>query len=218
MQEMRSFKEIINRVNIQEIRSFMLDGIDLSSWSEKPVEDSYEDRLQKGEEPLWKLIENLFPDGEQKDEIYDLLSKAILTNQEVYTELGIRLGANLIFELLKSNPLKEQRHEENNKVDEKKGQDNRMENILEAFLNEQLHVDSETKHRTPEHQALCEKIGALKDQLAETLNDKQKAILEELIETLFDESSCNEQVKFEHGFRLGVLITSEIYYKQDIFL
>lgn len=115
MQKMRSFKEIINRVNIQEIRSFMLDGIDLSSWSEKPVEDSYEDRLQKGEEPLWELIENLFPDGEQKDEIYDLLSKAILTNQEVYTELGIRLGANLIFELLKSNPLKEQKHEKNNK-------------------------------------------------------------------------------------------------------
>jgi len=48
MQEKRSFKEIINRVNIQEICSFMLDGIDLSSWSEKPVEDSYEDRLQKG--------------------------------------------------------------------------------------------------------------------------------------------------------------------------
>ncbi len=93
-----------------------------------------------------------------------------------------------------------------------------MGNILEAFLNDQLHVDSETKRRTPEHQALCEKIGTLKDQLAKTLNDQQKAILEELIETLFDESSYNEQIKLERGFRLGVLITSEIYYKQDIFL
>ena len=93
----------------------MLNGIDLSSWREKPVADSYEDRLQKGEKPLWELMENLFPDGEQKDEIYDLLSKAIITNQEVYTELGIKLGANLIFELLKSNPLKEQVDEEDNK-------------------------------------------------------------------------------------------------------
>ena len=93
-----------------------------------------------------------------------------------------------------------------------------MGKILEAFLTDQLRVDSGTERRTPEHQALCEKGGELQDQLAETLNDKQKKILEELVETLFDESSCNEQVNFERGFRLGVLITSEIYYAQDIFL
>ena len=115
MQKMRNFKEIIDRVNIQEIRSFMLDGIDLSSWNEKLIENSYEDRLQKGEDPLWALIEPLFPDGDKKNEIYDLISEAIITNQEVYTELGIRLGANLIFELLKSNSLKEQMYEEDNK-------------------------------------------------------------------------------------------------------
>ena len=93
-----------------------------------------------------------------------------------------------------------------------------MGKILEAFLTEQLRVDSGTERRTPEYQALCEKGGELQDQLAETLNDKQKKILEELVETLFDESSCNEQVKFERGFRLGVLITSEIFYAQDTFL
>lgn len=113
MQEMRNFKEIVCRVNIQEIRSFMLDGIDLSSWRAKPVADSYEDRLRKGEAPLWEFLEKLYPDGDKRDEVYDLICKALLTNQEVYTELGIRLGANLIFELLKSNPLKEQEYENN---------------------------------------------------------------------------------------------------------
>jgi hypothetical protein len=93
-----------------------------------------------------------------------------------------------------------------------------MGNILEAFLTDQLRVDSVTKRRTPEHQELCEKSNALQVQLAETLNDKQKAILEELVATLFDECCCNEQIKFERGFRLGVLITSEVYYSQDIFL
>ena len=83
-----------------------------------------------------------------------------------------------------------------------------MGNILEAFLTDQLRVDSGTKRRTT----------ALQERLAETLNDKQKAILEELVVTLFDESCYNEQIKFERGFRLGVLITSEIYYAQDIFL
>ena len=49
-----------------------------------------------------------------------------------------------------------------------KGQDNRMGKILEAFLTDQLRVDSGTERRTPEHQALCEKGGELQDQLAET--------------------------------------------------
>ena len=97
-------------------------------------------------------------------------------------------------------------------------EDNRMGKILEALLTDQLRVDSGTDRRSPEHQALCEKGGELQDRLAETLNDKQKEMLEELVETFFDESSCNEQVKFERGFRLGVLITSEIFYGQDIFL
>lgn len=93
-----------------------------------------------------------------------------------------------------------------------------MGKILDAFLTDQLHVDSGTEQLTPEHKALCEKSMALQNQLAETLNDKQKAQLEELVETLFDESSCAEQLKFERGFRLGVLITSEIFYAQDTFL
>ena len=92
-----------------------------------------------------------------------------------------------------------------------------MGKILEALLTDQLRVDSGTDRRSPEHQALCEKGGELQDRLAETLNDKQKAMLEELVETFFDESSYTEQVKFERGFRLGVLITSEIFYGQDIF-
>ncbi len=92
-----------------------------------------------------------------------------------------------------------------------------MGNILTAFLTDQLRVDSGTEKRTPEHQELCEKGNELEEQLAEMLNDKQKSILTELVETFFDESCCAEQVKFERGFRLGVLITSEIFYGQDIF-
>ena len=67
-----------------------------------------------------------------------------------------------------------------------------MGKILEALLTDQLRVDSGTDRRSPEHQALCEKGGELQDRLTETLNDKQKAMLEELVEIFFDESSCNE--------------------------
>ncbi len=83
----------------------MLDGVDLSNWYEKPNTDSYEERLKKGEEPLWEFLENLYPEEEKKNALYDILCKAILINQEVYTEVGIRLGARLVFELLQSNSL-----------------------------------------------------------------------------------------------------------------
>lgn len=93
-----------------------------------------------------------------------------------------------------------------------------MGKILEALLTEQIHVDSGTEGRSPEHQALCEKSNELQKQLAETLNDKQKAIMKEIEETNFEESCCCEQAKFERGFRLGALIIAEIFFGQGSFL
>ena len=93
-----------------------------------------------------------------------------------------------------------------------------MGKILDALLNDQLRVDSGTERRSPEHQALCEKSGELQDQLSKTLNDAQKAIMKKLEETNFEESCYAEQAKFERGFRLGVLITAEIFFGQDTFL
>ncbi len=104
---MRNFKEITRRINIQEIRSFVLDGIDLSSWCVKPDVGNYEERLRKGETPLWEFLDSLYPDGDERDDVYDIVCDAIITNQEVYTELGMRLGANLILELLQKNPFEE---------------------------------------------------------------------------------------------------------------
>lgn len=43
-------------------------------------------------------------------------------------------------------------------------------------------------------------------------------MLSELVEILFKESCYDEQKKFERGFRLGVLITAEVFTEQNIFL
>ena len=77
--------------------------------------------------------------------------------------------------------------------------------------------DGGTKPRSPEHQQLCNKGSELQEKLAEKLNDEEKEMLTELVDTLFEESCCDEQRKFERGFRLGVLITAEIFTEQDIF-
>ena len=92
-----------------------------------------------------------------------------------------------------------------------------MGKILEAFLTDQLRVDSGTEGRSAEHQQLCDKGSELQEKLAEKLNDEEKEMLTELVDTLFEESCFDEQRKFERGFRLGVLITAEIFAEQDIF-
>lgn len=81
----------------------MLDGVDLSTWREKPDPDDYHARIQKGEAPLWKFIGRLYPDGDERDEVCGLVCQAISVNQDVYMELGIRLGAKLVLELFQSD-------------------------------------------------------------------------------------------------------------------
>ena len=93
-----------------------------------------------------------------------------------------------------------------------------MGKILEAFLTDQLHVDSVTEKRSPEHQKLCEKWYNLQEKLSKTLNSEEKELLTELVDTLFQEGSFDAQKKFERGFRLGVLMTAEIFTEQGIFL
>lgn len=85
-------------------------------------------------------------------------------------------------------------------------------------MTDQLRVDSGTEGRSYEQQKLCEKGSELQEKLAEKLNNEEKEMLTELVDTLFEENCYYEQKKFERGFRLGVLMTAEIFTEQDIFL
>lgn len=93
-----------------------------------------------------------------------------------------------------------------------------MGKILEAFLTDQLQVDVVTEQRTPEHQRLCDKSRALQEKLNAKLDAEDKDMLAELVDTLFSEGCVDAQKKFERGYRLGVLMASEIFTEQDMFL
>ena len=90
-----------------------------------------------------------------------------------------------------------------------------MGKILEAFLNDQLRVDSGTVRRSPEHQEVSARGEKLQEKLAEKLNDEENALLTQLLDTLFDESCLDAEAKFERGFRLGALMIAEIFAEQD---
>ena len=63
---------------------------------------------------------------------------------------------------------------------------------------------------TPE----CQKLKALADRnedlLRESLSDKQKELLEKLIETVTDISSISERDMFINGFRLGMKLMMDV--------
>lgn len=104
---MIDYDRIIQRTNIQELRSLFLEGIDLAGYKTEPDSQSYEERIRKGERPLLGFIEQLYPDGNVRDTVFELVSNALLVNQEVYTEIGMRVGAQVIYELLQNDSVKE---------------------------------------------------------------------------------------------------------------
>lgn len=75
-----------------------------------------------------------------------------------------------------------------------------MGKILEAFLNEQLYVDSGTEGRSLEQQKICEKGSELQNKLAEKLNTEEQEMLSELVEILFKEICYDEQKNLNKGF------------------
>lgn len=93
-----------------------------------------------------------------------------------------------------------------------------MGKILEAFFNDQLHIDDVTWERTPKHQRICERACQLQDQLSEKLDAEDKKLLDELVDAIFDEGCVDAEKKFERGYRLGVLMTMEVFSGQDSFL
>ena len=100
----------------------------------------------------------------------------------------------------------------------RKETDKSMGKILDAFLDDQLHVNAVTAKRTRHHQYLCEQVEILHNKLAEKLNDEDKALLQKLADTYFDESCCDAHSYFVRGYRLGVLMTMEVFEGQDSFL
>ena len=63
---------------------------------------------------------------------------------------------------------------------------------------------------TPEYQKLKALADRNEDLLRESLSDKQKELLDKLIETVTDISSISEWDMFINGFRLGVKLMIDI--------
>lgn len=93
----------------------------------------------------------------------------------------------------------------------------KMGKILEAFANNELLVVELSDKRSPQRKKLMEEGEKLHAALKEKLNDEQKEMLEQLIETIYQENCHYIQERLIRGYRLGVLMTMEVFSERDTY-
>lgn len=92
-------KEAFGRMNLRQLRSFLLYGTDDFAEGTQP----YRDTLKKECDPIYRRLESIYPDGPERDEATADLSQALTAYEYVYMELGMKAGARLLYHLLIEN-------------------------------------------------------------------------------------------------------------------
>ena len=91
-------KEALTRTNLQDIREFLLHGAEACIHRN----ESYEAWLKKECDPIYNRLETLYPTEDSREQASADLSQALSAYQSVYTELGMKIGAKLVYQLLVS--------------------------------------------------------------------------------------------------------------------
>ena len=81
--------KIFARLDIQQIREFLLSGGECAEISPK----AYQERLDEAWEPVNAMIKSKFPCEEEQEKITAELSRHAAVTQDVFMEIGLQCGA-----------------------------------------------------------------------------------------------------------------------------
>ena len=87
------------RMDLFQIRAFVLSGMEQTPVSDEP----YAVRLKNAVDPINHRIDNLYSTPSEKTEVQNDLATALCAFEEVYMEIGMKLGARLVYQLLVEN-------------------------------------------------------------------------------------------------------------------
>ena len=90
-------KQIFERADIQQIRELLTGGIELGG---SPEKRSYADRLESGSVYIVKRLRKHSKDEQEFSDMYDDFSKAMIAYANVFLEIGMKIGARLMAQLL----------------------------------------------------------------------------------------------------------------------
>ena len=91
--------EIFARTELERVMSFILNGAEDSDISKEP----YSTRLTKASRPIVKRLESIYPNADDMDNANQDLTEAFAAFQYVYMEIGMKVGARLLHQLLSSS-------------------------------------------------------------------------------------------------------------------
>ena len=89
-------KKAFSRMNLWQIRAFVLHGVE----HRNPSEGTYEERLESATAPIYDRMHKLYTSHDELTEATDDIANATSACEEIYMEIGMKLGAKLIFQLL----------------------------------------------------------------------------------------------------------------------
>lgn len=93
-------KEIFERMDLQHIINFILYGYQIS----EPYNITYEQRLSEGYFSMLQRLKSLYKEDETElENSTDEFNTALIINSQVFTEIGMKAGAQLIFQLLRQD-------------------------------------------------------------------------------------------------------------------
>lgn len=90
-----------------------------------------------------------------------------------------------------------------------------MGKILEAFASNHLIVEPTLYEGSAEYKKAKHLYCELGDQLLMKLNDEEKELFEQYVDAQREESILYANDRFVSGYRLGVMMTMEVYSDQD---
>lgn len=89
-------KGVFKRMDLQQIRHYLLYGTEELAFNGQP----YSDRLKNETDPIYNCLVSLYPDEKELDMAAADLSKALIAYESVHLELGMKAGARLMCQLL----------------------------------------------------------------------------------------------------------------------
>lgn len=89
-------EEAFGRMNLHQLRSFLLYGTD--DYGDRTAH--YGDTLNASSRPIYRRLEKIYDDEPTLDKAMAELSDALTAYEHIYMELGMKAGARLLYELL----------------------------------------------------------------------------------------------------------------------
>ena len=89
-------KEIFLRMDMQQIRAFLLNGEETCE-----IENAaYDVRIKERERAIYHRLKSIYKNDLEYEKATGDLYEALTAYEEVYTEIGMKFAAKLIFQLL----------------------------------------------------------------------------------------------------------------------